>query len=130
MDLYAFALTKEDLINKYIEENYGEVPRLRGVRFMKDAVEWAGTGDETLMFNKYVGTDTIYIHTRCGDCRMGYDDESSNYVYCGAKEWEEKHKDLFLDHITEEYDSTYCTHYFKAVINEDYNKILEWLKEG
>jgi hypothetical protein len=149
MDLGAFANTRNALVSKYIEESYGDVPRLRGVRFMKvesvvdekpnvdvldifnleddEAIDYT---EEIDMFNKYVGEDVIYIHTRCGDCGMGYDSDSSNFVYCGAKDWEEKYKDLFLDHITEPFDTTYCTHYFKAVINDDYNKILQYAREA
>lgn len=128
MDLYAHILNREEKINKYINYNYGEVPRIRGVRFMlvEQKVK-SPESDEEYVFNRYVGTDTIYIHTRCGDCRMGYDDEDSNYVSCGAKDWEDKYKSLFLEHITEEFDSTYCTHYFKAVINDDYKEIIEQL---
>ena len=131
MDLYAHMLTRDEKINSYIEKNYGPVPRLRGVRFMK--VENPGQGDpydsEIILFNKFVGQDVIYIRTRCGDCGMGYDDESSNYIYCGGKEWEEKYHDLLVSHITEDYDSTYCTHYFRAVINDEYNEIIKMLSE-
>ena len=129
MDLYAYSLTEVPEINNYIEKHYGNVPRLRGVRFMKvydrkdfEDYEW----DE--MFLSYCGQDVIYIHTRCGDCGMGFNDEDSNYVYCGGKEWEEKHKDLFLDHHSDEYDSTYCDHYFKAVIDDEYKAILNMFK--
>ena len=133
MDLYAYMLKGEELIDKYIKENYGEIPRCRGVRFMKTENIWENDVDaqeEIDMHNKYVGTDTIYIHTRCGDCGMGYDEEDSNYVYCGAKKWEENNKDKFLEHITEEFDCTYCTHYFKAVINDDYKAIIKELEKG
>ena len=136
MDIYAYLQSKEEMIDKYLKENYGEIPRLRGVRFMKieSPVEY-GEYDEQLcdkefeVFHRYIGQDVIYIHTRCGDCNMGYEDENSNYVYYGAKDWEEKFSDLFLEHITETFDATYCTHYFKAVINDDYEKILKLLSE-
>ena len=150
MDLIAYSNKDNKLVDKYIRENYGDIPRPRGIRFMKieqkleenekpnmDVLDMFGNEEEydvdytetSNTFNKYVGKDVIYIHTRCGDCDLGYDNENSNYVYCGAKEWEEEHKDLFLEHITDPFDSTYCTHYFKAVINEDYEKILELAKE-
>ena len=35
MDLYAFAVTRDSRIKDYINKNYGEVPRMRGVRSMK-----------------------------------------------------------------------------------------------
>ena len=130
MDLYAYLQSTDEMIGKYLAENYGEIPRLRGARFMKieSPVEQDEYYNEEFeVFNKYVGQDVIYIHTRCGDCGMGYEDEGSNYVYCGAKDWEERFSDLFLEHITDTFDSTYCTHYFKAVINDDYEKILKSL---
>lgn len=141
MDLIAFSNTQIEEVNNYITKHYGEVPRIRGVRFMKvesgvndkpnlDVTDLFPTdensdySDVNSVFNKYIGQDVIYIHTRCGDCGMGYDDEDSNYVYCGAKKWEEEHKDLFLEHITDPFDSTYCTHYFKAVVDDDYKRII------
>ena len=130
MDLQGYALSHDEMINNYIKENYGEVPRLRGVRFMKVEEKWDTDYAEDKLHDKYVGTDTIYIHTRCGDCGRGYDDEDSNYVYCGAKKWEEQNKDKFLEHITEDFDPTYCSHYFKAVVNDEYNKILYLFNKG
>jgi len=130
MDLYAYLQSTDEMIGKYLAENYGEIPRLRGARFMKieSPVEQDEYYNEEFeVFNKYAGQDVIYIHTRCGDCGMGYEDEGSNYVYCGAKDWEERFSSLFLEHITDTFDSTYCTHYFKAVINDDYEKILKSL---
>ena len=145
MDLIAFENNRNNKkIRDYINKHYGDVPRMRGVRFMKieervsdkpnmdvtdlfeiESENFADYTEAIKMFNKYVGQDVIYIHTRCGDCHLGYDNENSNYVSCGAKEWEEEHKDLFLEHITDPFDSTYCTHYFKAVIDDDYKDILE-----
>ena len=144
IDLIAFATSQIEEVGNYIKKYYGDVPRIRGVRFMKlesktenkpniDVTDLFPTDeiDEVIynsdinsVFNKYTGQDVIYIHTRCGDCGKGYDDEESNYVYCGAKKWEEEHKDLFLEHVTDPFDSTYCTHYFKAVIDEDYKKFI------
>ena len=125
MDLYAFALSNDTDVYNYIIKHYGNVSRLRGVRFMKiyDMKEFEND-DWTDRFRSYCGQDVIYIHTRCGDCDMGFDDEDSNYIYCGGKEWEEQNKELFLSHETDNYDSTYCTHYFKAIVDEEYNAIL------
>lgn len=142
MDLIAYQNRDIDLVKKYIKKNYGNVPRNRGIRFMKleekvtdkpnvDVTDSFEANDNSVnysegieMFNKYVGKDVIYIHTRCGNCGLDYDDEESNYVSCGAKVWEQKYKKLFLEHITDPFDSTYCTHYFKAVIDDDYTKIV------
>lgn len=141
MDLIAFANSQNSKIMNYVNKYYGKIPRCRGVRLMAleekskekpnvDVTDLFDTGEEyshdeeTKIFNKYVGQDVIYIHTRCGDCDLGYDGENSNYVFCGAKDWEGKYKDLFLEHITNEFDCTYCTHYFKAVINDEYKELL------
>jgi len=129
MDLFAYITKQDEEISKYIDKYYGDIPRCRGVRFMKVEMPIENDGGEdSEVFNQYVGQDVIYIHTRCGDCGMGYDDPDSNYVYCGADVWEEEHEDLFLDHVTDDFDMTYCSHYFKAVIDNDYNKIIEKLK--
>lgn len=128
MDLKAFANTYNEILSDYIEKNYGEIPRCRGYELMKLAEKYGDDSDEqTSLYNSFVGQDVIYIHTRCGDCGLGYEDEESNYVYCGAKDWEEEHKDLFIAHCTDEFDSTYCDHYFKAVINDEYKELI---KEG
>lgn len=141
MDLIGFVISQNDKVKNYVNKYYGEIPRCRGVRLMAienkaedkpnvdvtdlfDIGEKYNYDEETRIFNKYVGQDVIYIHTRCGNCDFGYDDENSNYISCGAKDWEEKNKDLFLEHITDEFDSTYCTHYFKAVINDEYKELL------
>lgn len=146
MDLIAYANTQDDKIKNYIEKYYGEIPRCRGYRLMKleekcedekpnidvidlfplndDEKNGCDFSEETNLFNKYVGQDVIYIHTRCGNCDMEYNDENNNYTYFGANKWEEKYKDLFLEHITDSFDSTYCTHYFKAIINDEYKELL------
>ena len=125
MDLYAYALSGDELVDKYIKENYGDVPRLRGVRFMKIEEKTDGYDKEAKVFNKYVGTDVIYIHTRCGNCGYSFINPFTNYKEFGADKWEKAHKNLFLEHVNEDFDETYCTHYFKAVKNKDYFKILK-----
>ena len=142
MDMIAYRNGNIDSLKDYLSKYYGDIPRFRGARLMKleekvedkpniDVTDMFGVDEEVdysevnEMFNKYVGQDVIYIHTRCGDCNLGYDDENSNYVYCGAKDWEEKYKDLYLEHITDPFDSTYCTHYFKAIIDDDYKELIE-----
>ena len=129
MDLGAYIVSQDNKVAEYIKKNYGEVPRMRGVRFMK--LEKPVSNEEKSaqidMFNKYCGQDVVYIHTRCGDCGMtlGFKSKDSNYIACGAKDWEEKNKKLFLDHITDEFDCTYCDHYFKAVVNDEYAELIK-----
>lgn len=126
MDLRAYANTYSKKLSDYIEKNYGEIPRCRGYELMKLVEKYENDSDEqTSLYNSFVGQDVIYIHTRCGDCGLGCEDEESNYVYCGAKEWEKKYKDLFIAHYTDEFDSTYCDHYFKAVINDEYKDLIK-----
>lgn len=126
MDLRAYANTYSEKLSDYIEKNYGEIPHCRGYELMKLVEKYENDSDEqTSLYNSFVGQDVIYIHTRCGDCGLGYEDEESNYVYCGAKEWEEKYKDLFIAHFTDEFDDTYCDHYFRAVINNEYKDLIK-----
>lgn len=132
MDIFATILANDEKIDAYIEKHYGDVPRIRGVRFMKTekAPENIACDDyDNQMFAQYAGKDVVYIRTRCGDCGLGYENEDSNYIYCGGKDWEDKHKDLFLDHVTEDFDSTYCVHYFNAVVDEEYKEIIKELLE-
>lgn len=129
MDLQAYVNKFNDKVDAYIKKHYGEVPRNRGILFMRTEEKIPSPrGREERMFNKYAGQDVVYIHTRCGHCGKGYKNSESNYVYYGAKDWEENHKDLFLSHANEKYDKTYCTPYFKAVVDDDYNEIIESLK--
>ena len=127
MDLGAFMVSECADVAGYIKKNYGDVPRMRGVRFMKieKPVPNEEKSPQVDMFNKYCGQDVIYIHTRCGDCGRGFKSKDSNYVSCGAKDWEEKNKELFIEHISDEFDNTYCDHYFKAVLGEEYAELLK-----
>ena len=127
MDLGAFMVSQQQPVADYIKKNYGEVPRMRGVRFMKieKPIENEEKSPQIDMFNRYCGQDVVYIHTRCGACGMSFKAKSSNYIACGAKDWEKENKALFLDHISDEFDDTYCDHYFKAVLGEDYDKLTK-----
>ena len=127
MDLGAYVTAEIKEVADYIKKNYGEVPRMRGVRFMKteEPVPNLEKSPQIDMFNKYCGQDVVYIHTRCGDCGRGFKDKTSNYIYCGAKDWEKENKALFLEHISDEFDSTYCDHYFKAVLGEEYDELIK-----
>lgn len=127
MDLGAFMVSQDNAVAEYISKNYGEVPRMRGVRFMKleKPVPNEEKSPQIDMFNKYCGQDVLYIHTRCGDCGMGFKNKYSNYVSCGAKDWEKLNKKLFLEHISDEFDDTYCDHYFKAVLGEEYTELTK-----
>ncbi len=127
MDLGAYCIMGLDYVKEYIDKHYGEIPRARGVRFM--AVE-TPSGGEFPKFDSYCGKDVIYIHTRCGDCGRGFDREDTNYVFCGGKAWEEKLKDLLLEHESDGFDSTYCDHYFKAVVDDEYRNVVRQLREA
>ena len=130
MDLGAYAIMEIPEVMDYINKHYADIPRPRGIRFMYIERSCDDTdSSQASCFNKYIGQHVIYFHTRCGDCGMGYYNEDSNYIYCGGKDWEEKHKDLFLDHHTDEYDSTYCDHYFKAIVDDEYNTLVNKLKK-
>lgn len=126
MDLGAFRIGQLPSVVEYIKKYYGEVPRMRGVRFMKieEPIENENNSPQLEMFNKYCGQDVIHFHTRCGHGLFGWNGPHSNYKCFKADEWEEKNKKLFLDHITDEFDCTYCDHYFKAVVDEDYKNLI------
>lgn len=120
-------LDKDSLVRKYIKENYGDVPQLVGIRLMEKEERTRGLGTQMAMFDKYVGEQVIYFHTKCGISGLNFNDENSNYRYFKADEWEKEHEDTYLDHFADKEDSNYCDHYFKAVVNEDYNELLRIL---
>lgn len=129
MDMYAFAVGQDQAIREYLAKHYGDIPRFRGVRFMKvEQLAEGAPSTQKSLFNSHCGKDVFYIHTRCGDCEIGYDDADSNYVACGAADWEKSLGDLFIEHITDEFDPTYCDHYLKAVPGEDYDAIIAMFK--
>lgn len=128
MDIYAYLVSQDQKIEEFITKSYGDVPRLRGCRFMKLEEPMEEEVMAAEIFNQYCGQDVIYICTRCGDCGVGYDDENSNYQYCGGEKWEQENKDCFITHCTDSYDRTYCDHYFKVKDWEEYNQILELIK--
>jgi hypothetical protein len=140
MDLYAYSQIK-----KYLEENGINIPRLRGLRFMKDQelVTEKDIEEETKVwliwavypkaksindlhgkkrkkyklalkharkqydiFNKYVGKNVLYVHTRIGGITwdlLGMDEIT-------------KHP-LYLERVDDYLDSTYCDIYFKLKEN-------------
>lgn len=131
MDLFAFMLGERGDIPTYINKNYGPVPRYRGVRLMRfeTADSCENMGLQSDMWEEYCGKDVIYFHTRCGGCG-DENDENSNYIACGGKEWEEKLGDKFLGSVDDAFDSTYRDHYFAAVKDEIYEKICKEYDEG
>lgn len=115
MDLAAYMISEDKDVMSYINKHYSGIPRLRGVRFMKLETPYPGEytyQDE--LFNSYCGKDVIYIHTRCG---------GGNYEYFEADKWEDSNP-LFLKGVDDEFDCTYRDHYFKAVIDDEYNSIV------
>lgn len=96
-----------------------EPPRLRGLRLMKIEEKQDVTSPQFNMFNKYVGTDTLYIHTRCG---------GSNYKYCDMDKWEKHNK--VIDAIDDELDETYRDTYIAIPRNKikKYERILKKVK--
>lgn len=120
MDLYAY--TRIEDLKELLPS---EPPRLRGIRLMstEEPVEYPESL-QAKTFNKYVGKDVIYIHTRCGAC-FGDDNSDSNYVACGLKDWEEENKDLVLDSINDNFDCTYRDTYI--MVSEDKRELYEKL---
>lgn len=123
MDLKAYVISTDELISSYVEKHYGDVPRLRGISLMKfERPGYAGNGPEGEVWNRHCGEDVVYIHTRCGSCHTG---DEGNYSYFGADKWEESNSDTFIESVDEDFDSTYRSHYFKAVQGDDYEKICQ-----
>lgn len=108
----------------YVVNNYGHVPRLRGIRLMKLEEKTGEGGPQMELFDSMCGEDVVYIHTRCGSCGFGDDDPDTNYTACGGKEFEERNADKLLASINDEFDGTYRDHYFKAVVNDEYKRLL------
>lgn len=125
MDLVAYAALGDPGVTDYIKKHYGDVPRMRGVRFMKvQKPEWY---DEPT-FKRLCGKDIVYIHTRCGPCGRSFDNDDTNYTFYGADKWEKGNK-LFLTHAKDKFDGTYCDHYFLAVVDDEYNAIIEMYRK-
>ena len=123
MDLGAYCNigTMED----YVVKSYGHVPRLRGIRLMKLEKKTGGDSPQMELFDSMCGEDVVYIHTRCGACGCDDDDPDTNYTACGGREFDERNADKLIASITDEFDWTYRDHYFKAVVNDDYKRLLE-----
>lgn len=143
MDLYAYG--QIDDLKKYLEENNIDIPRLRGLRLMKD---------EELVAEKDIEEETkvwlilaVYpkaksINDLHGKVRKKYKLAlkharkqygifnkyvgnnvlyvharlgCSNWSFCGGSELE-KHP-LYLERVDDYFDSTYCDIYFKLKEN-------------
>ena len=114
MDLQAYVISEDKDIMSYINKHYSGIPRLRGVRFVKLETPYEEETCQDEVFNSYCGKDVIYIHTRCG---------GGNYEYFEADKWESNNP-LFLKGVDDDYDRTYRDHYFEAVVDDEYNSIL------
>lgn len=126
MDLGAYA--KIDLYKNYVNRNYGNPPRLRGIRLMKIEKPEEHSGSRQMnLYNSYCGQDVVYIHTRCGGDEY---DEDSNYCSFGADVWEGSNYDTFLESINDEMDFTYRDHYFKAVVDDEYLNLIKECEEN
>ncbi len=121
MNLYAY--TQISTLEDYVNKHYGKPPRLRGIQLMKVETPEEPEpcdGYQEEVFNKYCGQDVVYIHTRCG---------GGNYEYFGADKWEERNSDTFLEGVGDEFDCTYRDHYFKAVVDDEYRKLVDKYSE-
>ena len=120
MDLYAYMLMPK--LEEYVKKVCGELPpRMRGIRLMKvesaddfDAIDL--TYESTREFAERCGQDYIYLHTRCG---------GANYEHFEMDRWEEEHGAVGF---TDSFDSTYRDTYIPAVIDDEYNALIEDLK--
>lgn len=123
MDLGAYA--RMESLRSYVEKHYGMPPRPRGIRLMK--VE--NKVDEMYefqyeMYNSFCGEDVIMLHTRCGGCSCGEDDEDSNYRAYGMDKYEEDNEEYFVGAADDSWDSTYRDTYLTAVIDDEYKQLI------
>ena len=109
----------------YVVKNYGPIPRLRGIRLMKLEEKTGEGGPQMDLFDSMCGEDVVYVHTRCGSCGCDDDDPDTNYIACGGKEFDERNADRLIASISDEFDWTYRDHYFRAVVNDEYKRLLE-----
>lgn len=114
MDLYAYAQIED--LEKYLKDNNIEVPRLRGLRLMKEEklIEPQQINDtEYALFNEYVGKNVLYVHARIGGGNRDY----------YAEDWEKIRKHpLYLADCDDCFDTTYCDIYYdldKAVAKNE-----------
>lgn len=121
MDLYAYAVMDRcEEVRDYVVKHYGEPPRWRGVRMMRDEERADGSTYQMELYNEFVGKDVIYIHTRCG---------GDNFDYYGMGDWEHRNDEYYLDAADDDFDRTYRDTYLKAVPGEDYDRALAALRE-
>lgn len=112
-----------DFAYNYLYEIFGDIPDCRTIGFekMQEPYLWGYllNKNETpiayLVEQFYEGRDVIRLEVR------------TNYIskYQLTK-WLNKNRDKLLRKIYD-YDSVTC--YFKAIINDDYNKIIEMFKK-
>lgn len=124
MDLGAYV--NIDALEEYVAKHYGEVPRLRGIRFMEAEEPDENPGTRQMeVYNSYCGKPVVYVHTRCGSACWGDGDPDANYMYCGGKEFDERNSELLLDSLNDEWDGTYRDHYLKAIEDDEYKALLK-----
>lgn len=127
MDLRWHLIMRIEWMEDYIKKHYGEVPRIRAIRFMELEwpLEWWSDIQE---FNKYSWKAVINIHTRCW---WDVGNEWSNYMTCWGYEREEelKKKWLFLSAHNENFDNTYRDTYVKVKKDKEYKALLAKIKE-
>ena len=107
MDLFAY--TQIEKYEKLLEPILNDIPRLRGIRYMKEMTPEEDDSEQMRVYNSYCGKDNIYmIHARIGG---SLDDEWSNWSnYNGA---EIIKKPWFIEKVDDDFDSTYCDIYVK-----------------
>lgn len=130
MDLGAYA--RMESLRGYVEKHYGMPPRPRGIRLMKAEEKVEEDDAQFEMYNSFCGEDVIMLHTRCGGCGWGEDDESSNYKSCGMDKYEEDNAEYLVGAIDDGWDTTYRDTYLKAVVDDEYKQLIAsyWEEDG
>lgn len=109
------------ILREYVEGCYGFIPRLRGIRLMAVEQPTHDEGEQLKLFDSMCGKHVVYIHTRCG---------ANNYRDCGGEDFERRNADALIAAIDDECDPTYRDHYFEAVVNDEYKRLLDELAKS
>lgn len=126
------AYVRMESLQGYVEKHYGMPPRPRGIRLMKVENKVEEGDAQFEMYNSFCGEDVIMLHTRCGGCGWGEDDESSNYKSCGMDKYEEDNAEYLVGAIDDGWDTTYRDTYLKAVVDDEYKQLIAsyWGEDG
>lgn len=121
MDLGAFMLLDHKIVRKYVDEAFGHVPHLRGVRFMvlEKPETCRNCGEQSEIWASFCGKDVIYFHL---EVRNDNDERVATFL--------ETYKNELLGFCVDYNDPAYRDYYFTASIDSLYKTILERMEKN